>query len=298
MYAFDADGQRLPQICKPGVGEPRFTRLLDVDTSEIEMALGSLESQLQDAEAEVEAAVAVLIEQFEEQLRAAQEQIHELHWKLDGLVRHQLVTEWAWLEADFMELVDMIAIVHSGDVLDRDDHAALREAVRHASLSVLRARGELTDLLKLARAGKPEVAHVERLDSHLRDPMLRYWLQSYVRGQVQLMVAYSLLLYACPEQDRVRTGQLRQRLLSQSRTWTADAEALIGFAKWRADVPEAPVRRKLDPRRFMPHEPAELELNGLLEAMELEVQVVAAPLTQTWVGLPASVGVRLPMDLT
>lgn len=281
VFASDRDGARMPQLYRPGEGENQFVRLEDVDTSAIDAAAAELDA----AADEVNAAVAVLVDQFNEQLRHAQEQIAELHEKLDSIVRHQLVTEWAWLETDFVELVDMIALVRSGEPLTGADHAALREAVRHAHLSVVRARGELTELFDLVATGTPDVRHRGQLRSHLADPMSQYWLQSYVRGQVQLMLARSLLLYGHREPGPVRTGQLRQRLLDQSRAWTADADALKQYARSPLDVEAQGRFRKRKAK----------DLNNLLAELNEETDVVAAPLSKTWAGLPASVGVELPL---
>ena len=282
VFAFDREGARMPQLYRPGIGETQFVRLEDVDTSGIDAAVAESEASA----AEANAAVALLVEQFNEQLRHAQEQITALHEQLDSIVRHQLVTEWAWLEVDFVELVDMIALVRAGELLDADDHAALREAVRHAHLSVLRARGELEDLFQLVATGTPQLRDRQLLGSHLTNPMSAYWLQSYTRGQVQLMLARSLLLYARREPDPVRIGQLRQRLLDQSRAWTADADALSQYARSPLNVA---AQGRLRRRKAK-------ELNGMLADLEEETEVIAAPLDETWAGLPASVGVELPIQ--
>lgn len=282
VFASDRDGARMAQLFRPGKGETQLVRLEDFDTSAIDAAVAEFDDQA----AEVNAAVALLVEQFNEQLRNAQEEIAGLHEKLDSIVRHQLVTEWAWLEVDFVELVDMIALIRAGEPLSGADHAALREAVRHAHLSVLRARGELTELFDLVATGTPDLRHREQLRSHLANPMSRYWLQSYARGQVQLMLARSLLLYGHSEPGPVRNGQLRQRLLDQSRAWTADADALSQYARSPLDIA---AQGRLRRRKAK-------QLNNLLAELNEETDVVAAPLSRTWAGLPASVGVELPLQ--
>jgi hypothetical protein len=306
IHAFDRDGQRLPQIYRPGTTEQRHTRLEDVDLSGLEASGRALADQLREAEREIEAEVETLVRQFEEQLAMAQQELATLHRQLDGLVRHQLMAEWAWLEADFDELVDMLAVVRAGHVLDGRDGAALREAVRHGRVSVLRARAELGDLLDLASCAVPTFDHQERLAWLLDEPLLGYWLQTYVRGHVQLMLARSLLLYACGDTSAVRAGQLRQRLLEQSAMWSRDAETLTGYARLRVELPDASQLPKagVNPMtwaggfRRMKAQRRRRTINDGLEELETMVGVVAVPLRETWAGLPASVGVQLPFDLS
>ena len=114
--------------------------------------------------------------------------------------------------------------------------------------------------------------------------MTAYWLQSYARGQVQLLLARSLLLYGHVDIGPAREGQLRQRILDQSRTWTADVDALTKYAESRLDVESLGRIRRRKPK----------QVNAVLRDLRHEVRVIAAPLETTWAGLPAAVGVKLP----
>jgi hypothetical protein len=71
IFASDRDGARMPQLYRQGKGETQFIRLEDVDTSAIDAAAAELDAVAD----EVNAAVALLVEQFNEQLRDAQEEI-------------------------------------------------------------------------------------------------------------------------------------------------------------------------------------------------------------------------------
>jgi hypothetical protein len=267
---------RFPQIQTPGQRDARFVRLEEPDLSSVYAA--------EEAQAEVEAAVALLVDQFNEELQHANDEISRLHRQLDSLVRHQLVTEWASMETDFVELVDMIAVIASGEKLSDQDFAALRDAVRHAHASVIRARGELQGFFELADHGMADVSHLEPLRANLADPMMAYWLQSYARGQVQLMLARSLLLYGRADHGPAREGQLRQRILDQSLMWTADVDSLTRYAESLLDVESFGRLRRRKPK----------QVNAVLRDLRREVRVIAAPLETTWAGLPAAVGVKLP----
>jgi hypothetical protein len=276
-------GARFPQIHTPGERDARFVRLEDLDLSSVYVAAAEME----ETQAEIEAAYALLVDQFNEELQRANDEIARLHRQLDSLVRHQLVTEWASMETDFVELVDMIAVVASGEKLTDQDFAALREAVRHAHASVIRARGELQGFFELAKDGMAHVGHFEPLRASLADPMMAYWLQSYARGQVQLMLARSLLLYGDTDHGPAREGQLRQRIFDQSRMWTADVDSLTRYAESLLDVESLGWLRRRKPK----------QVNALLRDLRREVKVIAAPLETTWAGLPAAVGVKLPGGL-
>jgi hypothetical protein len=273
-------GARFPQIHTPGQRDARFVRLEDPDLSSVYAAAAEME----ESRAEVEAAVALLVDQFNEELRRANDEIARLHRQLGSLVRHQLITEWAWLETDFAELVDMIAVVAAGEKLTDRDFAALREAVRHAHASVIRARGELQGLFELANHGVADVSHLDPLRVSLADPMVAYWFQSYARGQVQLMLARSLLLYGRADHGPTREGQLRQSILDQSRMWTTDADSLTKYAESLLDVESFGRWRRRKPK----------QVNAVLRDLRQEVKVIAAPLEATWAGLPTAVGVKLP----
>ena len=188
------------------------------------------------------------------------------------------------METDFVELVDVIAVVAAGDKLCDLDIAALREAVRHAHASVIRARGELQGFFELANHGTAHVSHLDPLRASLADPMMAYWLQSYARDQVQLMLARSLLLYGRADHEPTREGQLRQRILDQSRMWTADVDSLTEYAESVLDVESFGRLRRRKPK----------QVNAVLRDLRREVKVIAAPLETTWAGFPAAVGVKLP----